>query len=229
MPQNSYNCDICQDTGYVHPRKGDGMVDYSRVITCKCIRDEMQKKKMKWMVERCELPPYTEHMTFNNLKYVPAMSKAIELAKSIAEGDDGPCFLTLAGEVDTGKTHLSVAITRRWLERGIAAKYTYAPLLLDELRSHFQDDGDYSYRRRYDFYLNVPLLLLDDLGTEYKTLWVQEKLDTIIDYRLMNNLQTLVTTNCTREELGFRIISRLERNGRILGFDKVPRFKPEVK
>ncbi len=104
--------------------------------------------------------------------------------------------------------------------RGIPARYAYVPLLLDELRRGFRADGDQSYERRFDFYLNVPLLMLDDLGVENSTRWVQEKLDTIVDHRLMNGLSLLVTTNLTMDELNFRISSRLQRrNGRVVVID----------
>ena len=69
--------------------------------------------------------------------------------------------------------------------------------------------------------LNVPLLVLDDLGVEYRTDWVQEKLDTIIDYRLMQGLPLVVTTNKPLDELPFRIASRLKRasNSKVMVID----------
>jgi DNA replication protein DnaC len=54
--------------------------------------------------------------------------------------------------------------------------------------------------------------LLDDYGTESKTAWVQEKLDTIVDYRLMHNLSLLVTSNSTLDEMPPRIRSRIMRH-----------------
>jgi DNA replication protein DnaC len=224
VPPTEYKCHVCQDTGYVHPLRENGKVDYSKVVDCRCVRDDMEKKRLSWMVDRCEIPPKGYQMTFANLKVVPAISKAVRIAKEIVE-DRGPIFFTLMGQTSTGKTHLAIAIIHEWLALGKPAKYAYVPLLLKELRDGFKNrSDDYSYQRRYDFYLNVPMLLLDDLGTESDTAWAQEHLDTIIDYRLMHNLRTLVTTNKTREEVGFRIMARLERNGTILVFDQVPKY-----
>ena len=41
----------------------------------------------------------------------------------------------------------------------------------------------------------MPLLVLDDLGVEKSSDWVQEKLDTIVDYRYFRGLPLVVTTN----------------------------------
>jgi DNA replication protein DnaC len=59
----------------------------------------------------------------------------------------------------------------------------------------------------------VPLLVLDDLGSERVTDWVREQIFLIINSRYEEMLPTVVTTNDTLEELekhvGQRIISRL--------------------
>jgi DNA replication protein DnaC len=55
----------------------------------------------------------------------------------------------------------------------------------------------------------VPLLVLDDLGTENATSWAREKLFQIINYRYQERLPTVVTTNHTLDELEPRLVSRL--------------------
>ena len=86
---------------------------------------------------------------------------------------------------------------------------------MGELRSGFNDKEN-DYDRRFEMFLNVPLLVLDDLGTENPTPFVQEKLDTIIDYRLMHDLSLVVTTNLSLSQLPERIASRLRRGGEIV-------------
>ena len=72
-------------------------------------------------------------------------------------------WLTLVGPVDTGKTHLAIAICRRWLSDGKVARYVYVPLLLDELRGGYEDK-ERSYDERLRHFMDVPLLVMDDLG-----------------------------------------------------------------
>jgi len=158
-------------------------------------------------------------MTFDKFVFRPGLEEALESAQAMAEETGDFTWLTFMGDTARGKTHLGVAIVRHWLARGRPARYAYVPLLLDELRSGFREDGDRSYDSRFEFFLNVPLLMLDDLGTENRTPWVQEKLDTIIDYRLMNDLALVINTNSTMDELPYRVASRLQRKGKIVVID----------
>lgn len=206
-----FTCDICRDAHIVHPLDNGGKPDYSRVIPCPCVADQLARDRTLSLLRYCELPVGSSHMTFENFKVRDGLIEAYELALKLANGDDNVSWLTFMGGSDRGKTHLAIAICRRWLTRGIPAKYVYVPLLFEELRRGFRDDVDRSYEVRFDRFLNVPLLILDDLGVEYRTPWVQEKLDTIIDYRLMDGLCTVVTSNTPFDELPFRIAHRLRR------------------
>ena len=53
------------------------------------------------------------------------------------------------------------------------------------------------------------LLVLDDFGTQNATGWAQEKLFQIVNYRYINKLSTVVTTNLALDEIEARIRSRL--------------------
>ena len=221
-----YTCPICRDARFVHPLKGDGKVDYSTVVPCQCVREQVERERMQSLLRYCELPAVTAHMTFENFKPSPQLQKAYDLAVQVANGVGEISWLTLTAGADRGKTHLAVAICRRWLQKGRLARYAFVPLLLEELRRGFREEGDRSYEARFDRFLNVPLLVLDDLGAEYKTPWVQEKLDTIIDYRLMHDLPLVVTTNTPVGELPFRIASRLMRSsGSRVVFIDAPEFR----
>ncbi len=221
-------CLICRGALFVHPLKEGGKSDYSRIVPCPCVREQMEEERRERLIKMCELPVSTEHMTFETFEPRPELQEAFDACIHLADKTAGFSFLTLWSDTGRGKTHLGIATIRRWLTRGEPAKYGYVPLLLDELRTGFRTEGDLSYDRRWEFYLNVPLLMLDDLGVENSTKWVQEKLDTIIDYRLVNGLSTLLTTNLNMNELNFRIASRLKRNnGRVIVIDAAE-FQEEV-
>lgn len=219
----TYDCDTCLDAGWVHPRREDGSVDYSKVEPCECVKESLERRRVHWMLRNCELPSDTGKMTFEKFQVLPGLEEAYDAALAVAEEVDDSNWLTLMSDADRGKTHLLIAVCRRWLARGRPARYAYVPLLLDELRRGFREEGDHSYESRFDFFLNVPLLALDDLGTESGTDWVDEKLDTIIDYRLVHGLPLMVTTNRSLDELPFRLSSRLRRRGKIIYID-APEF-----
>lgn len=225
-PEVEYTCRICRDAHFVHPLKEDGKPDYSSVVPCQCVREQMERERTQSLLRYCELPAGTAYMTFEEFKTSPQLQEAYDLAVQLADEVGEIRWLTLTAGADRGKTHLAVAICRRWLQRGKPARYAFVPLLLEELRTGFQEEGDRSYEARFDRFLNVPLLVLDDLGAEYRTPWVQEKLDTIIDYRLMNGLPLVVTTNTPMDELPFRIASRLRRSpGSRVVFIDAPEFR----
>lgn len=210
------DCPICGGAQFVHPHREDGKVDYSRVVPCQCVRAKLAEEKRKRMLRMCELPLKAQGWTFENFEVLPGLEEAYEAALELAEERADSNWLALMSGTDRGKTHLLAAICHRWLDKGKPARYAYVPRLFDELRRGFQEVGDGSYEARWDFFLNVPLLALDDLGTENRTPWVQERLDTIIDSRLTSGLALVVTTNLPMEDLPFRIRSRLSREGRVV-------------
>ncbi len=213
MADDIHGCVICQDAHFVYPLREDEKVDYSTSVPCLCIKDKMARDKRKRLLVWCELPAASESMTFENFKVTAGLKAAYDASLSVASG--GSKWLTLSSGTNRGKTHLAVAVCRRWLADDKPARYAYVPLLLDELRRGYQDAAN-DYGSRFEMFLNIPLLVLDDLGTENSTAWVQEKLDTIIDYRLMHDLALVVTTNLLLTQMPERIVSRLRRAGSVV-------------
>lgn len=211
-------CRICNDVHIVHPVKDNGEVDYSRTVPCSCVKETAEEKRRINLLRYCELPPQAEKMTFNSFKRSPELEEAYQECLSIAEGRKNT-WVTMMGDTGRGKTHLAIAVCNYWLSKGKPAKYIYVPLLMKELKDGFNKEGDESYSSRYDTFLNAPLLVMDDLGTENRTHWVQEHLDTIFDHRLMHKLPTIVTTNLPLSEIPFRIAARLGRGGEIIVID----------
>lgn len=168
----------------------------------------------------CELPAGSENMTFLEYEIYSEVAEAYKCAAMMAKMDESIKWLVLSGSSDSGKTHLAVAVCREWLAQGVAARYAYVPILLDELRQGMNQEQN-NYDDRFIAFCNVPLLVLDDLGTEHGTSWAKERLDTIVDYRLMHNLSLIVTTNLDITELPPRIASRLQRYpfGKIIGIN----------
>jgi DNA replication protein DnaC len=212
MADDKYNCRICKDAGFIHPRLESGRIDYGQTVPCLCMRDEWERRKKRQLLEWCELPAASEGMTFEKFKNTGGLQEAYSAAREVASGDLK--WLTMISGTNRGKTHLAIAVCHAWLDSGKVARYAYVPLLLDELRRGYQSGNDYD--SRFEMFLNVPLLVLDDLGTENSTEWVQEKLDTIVDYRLMHDLSLVVTTNLSLPNLPARISSRLLRHGKVI-------------
>jgi DNA replication protein DnaC len=135
------------------------------------------------------------------------LQRAYEIARKYAEHPRG--WLVLLGGYGCGKTHLAAAIANACVERGEVALLVVVPDLLDYLRATFAPESSVSYDERFEAIRNAPLLILDDLGTESSTLWAEEKLYQIFNYRYVTRLPTVITSNRKLEEIDPRLRSRM--------------------
>ena len=117
-------------------------------------------------------------------------------------------WLLLQGGYGAGKTHLAAAIANFAVEMGVPTLFLTVPDLLDMLRFSY-DSSDTTFEERFNEIRNASLLVLDDFGTQNATGWAQEKLFQILNYRYINKLPLVVTTNLLLDEIEARIRSRL--------------------
>ncbi len=203
------NCMKCGDSGW---RYGDYPVGDPRryqVVPCECKKEQREKARQDSLMRLCRLPEARTEWTLDKYQSRPGVEKMLGAAKKVVNGSLlWAVFISPSGY---GKTHLAVAICREYLKQGKSARYIYAPDLMNELRQGIDDEGQNSYHARMNFFKNVRLLALDDLGTENTTPWVREQLDTIIDHRYVNKMPLVITTNKSLDGLMERVASRIKR------------------
>lgn len=152
--------------------------------------------------------------TFETFKVTPANGQVLEACRAYVEAfPDGERGLTLCGPPGTGKTHLSVALTRGLIERGFSAVIVNVPLLFLTLRSGFRGEHPHRFDEMLDLLTRCDHLVLDDLGRERQTEWVLETLYLVINARYEECRATTLTTNFDpgglRARLGEPILDRL--------------------
>lgn len=90
--------------------------------------------------------------------------------------------------------------------------YIFLPTFLEDLRDSY-DSRDPEFEQVLSMVKNCKLLIIDDIGAERVTEWVRERMVSIINTRVSNNLATIYTSNLSpmelKEELGDRISSRV--------------------
>ncbi len=174
------------------------------------------------------LPLYA-HMTFQD--FDPFVNTTPEEAQNLKRGaeiawnyahDFRDRWLLIGGSYGVGKTHLAAAIANA--ARGVLRlpeqiMFITVPDLIDYLKNTFGPDANVSFEQRFQQIKNVPLLVLDDLGTEASSAWAKEKLFQLIDYRYITRKSTVFTTSKTFESLDPRVCTRLLDKRLCTGFE----------
>jgi len=149
--------------------------------------------------------------TFQKRGNLPAeeqenLEKAYNLAFEFARSPED--WLVFLGDNGCGKTHLAAAIVNYRYQNRQTALFIVVPDFLDHLRSTFSPESKISYDQLFESVKNTPLLILDDFGKQTTTPWAQEKLYQVINYRYNAKLPTVVTTNCSLDEMDSPVASR---------------------
>ncbi|MBI4285680.1 MAG: ATP-binding protein [Chloroflexi bacterium] len=209
------SCPVCYGAGFVHPRLPSGQPDFSRVVPCRCAREEMEKTRQAQLQEFSNLGSLAR-VTFDKLPPQGRSSqphnqerfrKAYEAAKAFASQPKG--WLVLVGPPGSGKTPMAAAIVNESLRQGHGGFYVTTPDLLDHLRSAFSPDSEMTYDEMFERVRRTPLLVLDDFDIQTSTAWAKEKLEQLLNYRFNNELPTVIVSSSPVERLDERIGSRL--------------------
>jgi DNA replication protein DnaC len=200
-----YTCVICRDEGYVY--------DPSRRM-CACFETELNHRMLR------ELGLDDKH-TFENFdpdtfsKDSPApvsqqkmMLRSRDACEKYANSypDTEVSDLLFTGQSGLGKTYLMHAIAHRVTARGYSVEYLSAFKLLEILRKAYFDNN----ANLLDSLIAVPLLLIDDLGTEplMENITVTQ-LFNLLNERQNRKMHTVISTNLTIPELKKRYTERI--------------------
>ena len=214
-------CALCGDTGY------------DKHGVCRCLREYYAKEQLQ---ELSRLLPLGEARfeTFRFDLYDSAvwesygtspranMEHNFDVCRDYAnQFSRGSGSLLLSGGTGLGKTFLSACIARVVSEGGFSVVYDTAISIFARLEdAKFRpDEANAADVRRCE---SCDLLILDDLGTEMTTSFVQSALYQLVNGRMLSGKSTILNTNLAPQELAARygapILSRIEGTYEILPF-----------
>jgi len=210
------NCPHCGGLGYLRRDLPVGHPDFGRLEICECRRQSVTEQVRSRLFSISRLNELGD-LTFETFKprgrkglgelQSQSLEWAFNHARQYAASLNG--WLLLQGGYGSGKTHLAAAIANFAVSMGVPTLFLTVPDLLDTLRFAY-DSTDTTFEERFEQIRNAELLVLDDFGTQNATGWAQEKLFQIINYRYINKLSLVVTTNLALDEIEARVRSRLQ-------------------
>jgi len=219
-------CPVCNDTGW----RGANM--------CRCLRALCAEEQIRELSSTLNMGmqsfsrfrlDYYEDALWPAYGRSPRqnMEKVLAVCQSFAQkpGQGGLRNLLFYGGTGLGKTFLSAAIAREVSEGGYSVVYDTAVGIFARFEEQkFSRDTDH-VREARDItrkYLNCDLLIIDDLGSELTTPFVQSALYQLVNTRLVEGRCTIISSNFSIDDLRKRytpqIISRLEGEYEPLSF-----------
>ena len=219
-------CPRCSDTGW----RG--------AVMCDCLKSLCAQEQIKELSKLLDLGEQSFD-TFSLDVYSPSpwrgsgisprenMEMVYEICLNYAQKFGRFYFnnLFLSGAPGLGKTFLSACIARTVSENGFSVVYDTAVNIFSRFEDRkFSRDAEDTREARDETrrYLSCDLLILDDLGSEMTTPFVQSALYTLINSRLTADRRTVISSNLSMEDVRRRyapqIASRLEGEYRVLPF-----------
>lgn len=187
---------------------------------CRCRTQQNQEKlleaaRIPRRYSECSLQNY--YPSKGNGTQLRAFNYAFRLVREYPSVDRG---LVLMGTCGVGKTHLSVAILRGLIEKGIPCLFYEFGSLLKEIQNSYNPISQTSELKVLAPVFEAEVLVLDELGASKPTDWVRDTMMQIINTRYNDRKLTIFTTNyldgrrTEREEtledrIGVRLRSRL--------------------
>ena len=219
-------CPLCGDRGWQGP------------AMCQCLKDLCRQEQIAELSSLLNLGDqsfetfrldYYDRQTWPDFQRSPRenMEFILSTCRNYAENFDavGQKNLFFNGPPGLGKTFLSACIARVVSEQGYSVVYDTAANIFSRFEARkFARFGEESRQAEADTrrYLTCDLLILDDLGSEFTSSFVQAALYELVNTRLVEAKHTVISSNLNLEAIRQRyspqVASRLQGEYLLMAF-----------
>lgn len=184
-------------------------------------REEAERiqRKISDALGRACIPEDFKEKSFKTFEAdTPELRSALELSKRFVRGWEkakaGGYGLFFYGNPGTGKSHLAISILKELVPQGATGLYTRVSDLIGYIRSQWRQDSEESSYQAVRRYVDLDLLVLDELGVQSGSTNEQALLFEVIDARLAENRPTIFLSNFAPQDLadviGIRLVDRIK-------------------
>jgi DNA replication protein DnaC len=183
-------CEHCDDTGW----KAITTEGVRRVVRCECWIDNQMKRLLAGarIPVRYSSCSFEKFQVYPNEKLANAVAKVRRFAETFPRVEKGFCLI---GPHGVGKTHLAVATLRMAIARGTPGLFYEVSDLLRVIRHTYNPVTKTAEMDVLEPLLTTQLLVLDDVGKEKTSEWVEETMTFIVNARYNKRLTTIFTSN----------------------------------
>lgn len=209
---------VCDGSGHI-PYIDKG---YTFAKKCKCLDDQILSKKLEFAlipnefrdlaIKDFEVTVYKEYSNVLKAQTAKQISQQY-IAKFKRMKELGRGIYFYSATAGSGKTRLAVSIGNALIKyEKQTVRFITTPDLLGKIRDSWNDKSENSEDALVQEFVNVPVLILDDIGVEGNKDWINNIFYRIINSRLTGGRVTIITSNIPMDKLGFnhRLINRLE-------------------
>lgn len=219
-----YSCPDCQDKGYF--MDGRMCACLKKLYNAEVTQDLSGLLKGDEQFAMFRLDYYSNQPDASGNIPRAVMEFILAVCKDYAQNfHSASPNLIFSGAPGLGKTFLSACIARTVSQKGFSVAYESCSAALSAFeKEKFSRDVDEATAAgaKVRRYLDCDLLILDDLGTEMNTMFTQSALYTIINQRLIDGKQTIISTNLDESMLSAQYSPQI--TSRLLGEFRWLRF-----
>lgn len=170
-------------------------------------KNAQREREVRELFSISELGERFEESDFTNFDSRPGAETAEKIAKYYANNFEefGLESILLWGVPGNGKSHLAAAVHNQLRKQGKVVVFVSMPDLLNKIKATFNKGNNESEQQILKALNICDLLIIDDIGAEKTSDWVQEIVFLIIDNRYRRNKPVMATSNLEPKQLAGQI------------------------